>query len=104
MYHLDNMNGTSCLLGLKMPHQNFKILWILYSIILVIFSPSAKKISKKERFGKSIPKRRSSKEKGYSKGKRSKKTSRNTSNGDKCWTCGKSRHKSSGGRKSIFCK
>ena len=56
--------------------------------------PFAKRVSKKERSGKSTPKRRSSKEKGYSKGKRSRKTSRNTSNEDKCWTCGKSGHKS----------
>ena len=56
--------------------------------------PSVKRVSKKERSRKSTPKRRSSIEKGYFKGKRSKKTSRNTSNEDKCWTCGKSGHKS----------
>ena len=56
--------------------------------------PSAREVSKKEQYGKSSPKGRSSNGKGYSKRKRSKKTSRNTSNEDKCWTCGKSGHKS----------
>ena len=70
--------------------------------------PSARKVSKKDRSRKSSPKIRSSKRKGYSKGK---KTSHNTSNKDNCWTRGKSGHKSPDWpknqrkrRRSIFLK
>ena len=55
---------------------------------------SARKVLKKEQSGDSQHRNESSRKKIRSKEKRSRKTSNNTSQEDKCWTCGKTGHKS----------